>query len=189
MKIISKYKDYYDYLSGVWGIDPLIVLDRTSYDHLVPPDRGFGNEEYQFFICGKMICGYKLKGIDKILFGDDLIPYTEINTYSKKRYFKSEYLNFKWRREPLNLDLVDDASKLNEKENCPIIVKFNCYSTKLFKFPILSNFNFHRAISAEEIYHMLTEWLSRDRVVIKPISDKSKIELHGFSTKTSFRNM
>ena len=90
MKIISKYKDYYDYLSGVWGIDPLIVLDRTSYDHLVPLNRGFGNEEYQFFICGKMISGYKLKGIDKILFGDDLIPYTEINTYSKKRYFKSE---------------------------------------------------------------------------------------------------
>lgn len=31
MKIISKFKDYYDYLIGVYGQDPLKVLDRTKY--------------------------------------------------------------------------------------------------------------------------------------------------------------
>ena len=32
MKIISKYKDYYDYLSGIYGEDPLKVLDRREVD-------------------------------------------------------------------------------------------------------------------------------------------------------------
>ena len=32
MKILSNYKDYYDYLTGVYGEDPLIVLDRTKYN-------------------------------------------------------------------------------------------------------------------------------------------------------------
>ena len=31
MKIISKVKDYYDYLSGINGIDPLVVYDRRNY--------------------------------------------------------------------------------------------------------------------------------------------------------------
>jgi len=188
MKIISKYKDYYDYLAGLWGIDDLIVLDRTSYDHIIPHERSFDNEEYQFFICGKVISGYKIRGINKILFGDDLIPYTAINKYNKHIYFKKEYLNNKWSSTPIKLGLVDDPLGLNDKENCPIIVKYNYLNKKLFKFPILSNFNFHKAIGAEEIYHMLIEWLGRDKVIIKPIDNKSKIELHGFDNKTSFRN-
>ena len=32
MKIISKYKDYYDYLSGIYGEDPLKILDRREVD-------------------------------------------------------------------------------------------------------------------------------------------------------------
>lgn len=30
MKIVSKFKDYYDYLSGVWGEDPLLTYVRKS---------------------------------------------------------------------------------------------------------------------------------------------------------------
>ena len=30
MKIISKFKDYYDFLQGIYGVDPLLVLDRTK---------------------------------------------------------------------------------------------------------------------------------------------------------------
>ncbi len=28
MKIISKFKDYYDYLTGVYGVDPLVIYNR-----------------------------------------------------------------------------------------------------------------------------------------------------------------
>lgn len=186
MKIISKYKDYYDYLNGIWGIDDNIILDRTSFDNLTTREPTFKYEEYKFFICGKMISGYRLKGIDKILFGDDLIPFTYINKYNKKRFFKKEYLNVKYREESICLFLEDDLSYLNDKEGCPIIIK---YYNILYKFPILSKFNFHRIIDAENIYKMLTDWLSKDDIIIKSISDKEKIELHGFDNKTSFRNM
>ena len=30
MKIIDKYKDYYDYLQGIYGQDPLAVYDRRG---------------------------------------------------------------------------------------------------------------------------------------------------------------
>lgn len=187
MKIISKYKDYYDYLIGVWGSDPIIVLDRTKYDHLVPRDVQPNNhEEYQFFICGKMISGYKLKGIEKILFKDDLKPFVKVHEYDKSIYFKREWMNHSWRMNKLNLDLIEDATRLNEKENCPILVK---YANNIYHFPILSLFNFNRAISAEEIYLMITEWLGRDKIHLNPISNSEKIVLHGFDTRTSFRNV
>ena len=32
MKIISKYKDYYDYLTGIYGVDDKIVLDRRGWE-------------------------------------------------------------------------------------------------------------------------------------------------------------
>jgi hypothetical protein len=34
MKIISKHKDYYDYLQGIYGVDPLQIYDRRT-DNLV----------------------------------------------------------------------------------------------------------------------------------------------------------
>lgn len=30
MKIIDRYKDYYDYLSGIYGIDELVIFDRRE---------------------------------------------------------------------------------------------------------------------------------------------------------------
>lgn len=52
MKIISKYKDYYDYLVGIYEIDEKLVLDRTKFD--VP---SYSNV-VTFYICGKCIDGY-----------------------------------------------------------------------------------------------------------------------------------
>ena len=34
MKIISKFKDYYDYLQGVYGVDDKLIIDRTKYTPL-----------------------------------------------------------------------------------------------------------------------------------------------------------
>ena len=34
MKILGKYKDYYDYLQGVYGVDPLLTFDRR-YDNML----------------------------------------------------------------------------------------------------------------------------------------------------------
>ena len=34
MKIISKFKDYYDYLQGIYSVDDKLILDRTKYTPL-----------------------------------------------------------------------------------------------------------------------------------------------------------
>jgi len=59
MKIISKYKDYYDYLQGVWGMDEKLTLDRTDYSvtpnfkESVCPHLSI----VRFYICGWVVEG------------------------------------------------------------------------------------------------------------------------------------
>ena len=75
MKIISKFKDYYDYLSGIYGIDEKLVLDRTNF---TPTLKYYNNDHYslvRFIICDKMIEG--------IWNGNEFIYGNEIYTFFK----------------------------------------------------------------------------------------------------------
>lgn len=46
MRIITKIKDYYDYLQGVYGIDDKVIYDRRDAIYIDPSrgcmDMGFG---------------------------------------------------------------------------------------------------------------------------------------------------
>lgn len=48
MKIIDNKKDYYDYLSGVYGIDNLIVFDRRGSVPINPDCASLNGAEYYF---------------------------------------------------------------------------------------------------------------------------------------------
>lgn len=67
MKILSKYKDYYDYISGIYGEDPKLVLDRRT-------GSGFQDltedTKYFIFIGGFQIEGYYRGG--KMFYGESL---------------------------------------------------------------------------------------------------------------------
>ena len=78
MKIISKYKDYYDYLVGIYGEDPKLVLDRRDNDFFT-----YKKNKIQLFIAGNIIDGY-CDG-DKIYYGEDLEQFK-----SDYRYWKEE---------------------------------------------------------------------------------------------------
>lgn len=75
MKILSKYKEYYDYLSGIYGEDPLIILDRREgrvvKEHMA-------SEKITLYIGGYKIEGYNPKPESKhynggkIYWGDEL---------------------------------------------------------------------------------------------------------------------
>ena len=56
MKIISKYKDYYDYLQGIYGIDNNLILDRIKFSPI--------SYEYDNTIITLYICDYKIQGVD-----------------------------------------------------------------------------------------------------------------------------
>lgn len=190
MRIISKYKDYYDYLSGIWGIDEKLVLDRTEY-HTIP----YSPAEYtliRFFICDFQIEGMYING--RYLFGEELEPYIS----TKYKYMKGDDVYYihnpitsiwsyiRVLKKPLKL-----KSSPNIQLDCPILLSAGEKDKKYEKFPILKEYSFHRVYPAEEIYLMIIEWLGKRKDIQAPDNqtDKEKIVSHGFDTKTSFRKL
>ncbi len=70
MVLISNFKDYYDYLTGIYGVDPLVVYDRRpahwSYGGAPQPSSVYSSTKFlesfhvgdsevlSFYICGKL---------------------------------------------------------------------------------------------------------------------------------------
>lgn len=209
MKIISKYKDYYDFLQGVNGIDEKIVLDRTEFhvtEKLISEDSFF-----RFHICGYKIEGLYRKG--KFLYGKELEQYH----IQKNRFFskdnQDEYYCIKDSKSygGNTIDVLKEPKKLedgknpNEYLNCPILIehtfgKYECESDdyvynyswtrkrKYNKFPILKDHEINKVFSAEEIWIILYNWLSKEKTIENNQTDKEKIVSHGFDLKHSFRN-
>lgn len=215
MKIISQYKDYYDYLSGVWGEDPLIVLDRREFS---TPKNCLGyNGILKFFIGGYRIEGFQYE--NKIYFGEDLNQFEMVDKYSRygdywdfywfTSHIESEYktnglthedfimidkkykdLSYIRNTEKIVLKRpIKDLKNINEKFNCPILMLD--VSNKVVKNPVLKDFNINSVLPPEEAYQMIYDWLSLQKTksenILDTRNDKLKIESKGFDNKTSFR--
>jgi hypothetical protein len=197
MKILSKYKDYYDYLSGIWGEDPKLILDRRKGN---PKPIG---EKYDFqlkdtgkitlIICGKLIEGYRYQ--NKIYYGEDIkqfsnidnskwdgidYPYTTIRIGGNGLRIKDTYYA---------LELVGGYLDINKKYNCPILIKSG--REKWDEYPKLEELNLGSFIDAETIYSWLQEYLAKEvdeqQNIIPNLTDVQKLENKGFNKKTSFR--
>jgi len=186
MKILSQYKDYYDYLIGVYGVDDKIVLDRRN------------NQQYKFigksiqtgkiYFCNKVVDFvyddgkfYYLDEIikkygtpEKKLWYDRNDNYTVV--YIKGSHFHNDYVR---------IDIRD--TDINIKENCPIILEI--YGGDYWNYPKLSDLNFSKVYNPHDAFMMLTEWLSPKDKDINPLTDKEKIITNGFDIVTSFRNI
>lgn len=211
MKLISKYKDYYDYLTGIYGIDKKLVLDRTKFISI--KDISFTErDKVTFYICGFKIEGFHLNG--QFYYLDELKQFAkpidkwdrywggvDENQYSiivsslnnKSEYFQST--------------VIIDENKINEQVNCPILIKrqnglllgkikiksrYSSFSRTedihLDPFPILKEFNIQSVFTPEQLYLMLYNWLSKTKDIPNNLTDKEKIVGHGFDLKHSFRN-
>lgn len=84
MKIISKYKDYYDYLQGIWGVDEKLILDRTEF--FVQPYTPSNGTLIRFHICGYQVEGIFWKG--EYLYGTELERFLELKDKPSKFYRK-----------------------------------------------------------------------------------------------------
>lgn len=196
MRIISKYKDYYDYLSGIYGEDPKLILHRRNKEDYYLSD----NSMIELYIAD-----YKIEGLfigNKYLYGDQIKPY--IVDDSKKKYWwkKWAYLSKHYPRnyeESFHIKHKDleswcylkpmkDLELTNTKHNIPILIKT---TFGLKKYPKLSNLNLASFVPAETIYKWLSEWLSNQitnkEKQTKEITDILKIENKGFDKKRSFR--
>lgn len=208
MKILSRHKDYYDYLVGIWGEDEKLVLDRTNFTKI---GEFFLNDRviYCLHICGYQYDFYYMDG--KFIHGKEILEYFP----QKKREWwmrsfyhersgnwasiphssgKSGYYDNHWMyTEPVKSYVNDilGVSVLIEHYTGKLAINEGHRNGKHYcPFPILKDMDFARIVPAEEIWQLLTNWLSKqlDKKIPDTQTDKQKIIGKGFDLIKSFRH-
>ena len=218
MKIISPYKDYYDYLIGIYGEDPLIVLDRRNHKQ---PNWTFNhkhghinepiNSKYTLFIGGWLV-DFIHYG-DKFYFGEEILKipdlklkeryYLEFNENIYSNELKNDFWIFHQDGNSNPLKIFKKPVKINFNFNFSEIIaliKFN-YNYKLekydcivsYSYPKLFDINLNKFINAETIYHWIYDYLAEKNLEKENHKDNrndlQKLESAGFDKKLSFRNI
>jgi hypothetical protein len=190
MKIISKYKDYYDYLQGIYGVDNKVILDRTK-GTVIEPNQLSPYTERAFRKTIIAICGRKFDVVishDNIVYiGGSILkiatvkksPISKLLTY----FIKDDYNNL------IDVSVKPLPTTLNIEHNCPIL-GFNNLGDLIY-YPKLEVFKIGSVYSAKDIYIDLYNWIVKYNNPEFPDkrSDIEKIESHGFDRKISFRKM
>lgn len=110
MKILSKYKDYYDYLQGVWGSDPKLVLDRRTEElhrkeDLYSSPRPFSSERKGKYVAiginDKVYTGVYIFSEDKFYYGEELNELAESTGYNS---WHDKKWMLKWRSDNYQVD-------------------------------------------------------------------------------------
>ena len=191
MKIISKYKDYYDYLKGVYGEDIKLVLDRRKGS--AKPFVYHRNGVIQLFICGFVVEGFGKNG--KYYWGKELNDIAEkdfqIHYYDERGGVTHVISDgtpkrYNWHR--VRGNLIPDITQLNMRENCPIIIR---HYSEVFIMSKLQDIGVSKVLDAKTIWLMLSEWLGQRITASEPRvpigDDKLRLLAHGYDLKTSFR--
>lgn len=173
MKIISNFKDYYDFLQQ-HGIDEKVVYDRRT--------------EVQMWNGSFIKRGYNGPFLPR---EEDIVGFHICGNYIRLKFVNGKY-QFDTQR-PLNGTFVCDKqpnanpeyNNLNIKYDCPIVLSYN---REIVKNPKLSLFDFGKYISPEKIYQLLYDWCSTNFLPEDKRTDKEKIVSNGFDIKSSFRN-
>jgi len=217
MKIISPYKDYYDYLQGVYGIDEKVVYERVCYASINTKGdwqkTGLYKPQYiissdcRYEVCLLAICGtfYRVYIINgKFYFGLNYADFKEgkyshirkILPIDKFREFTGDLNNncAFWNYGDSSKDRYHlTKNDLNEKNNCPVLlIKGDRQSSGndiIAKNVRLSDFGINQIISPHDIYVAISNFLSREKPVVDNRTDVQKIIGKGFDKKTSFRNI
>ncbi len=199
MKIISKYKDYYDYLQGVYGVDEKLILDRRDFAN---PTIISDINIIRLYIAGNIIEGYQY--YDKFYYGKDIEqfarPESELNNRQLKEncYFvkRSKFHHDDY---VIRKSIVKDIKNVNEITKCPILMEHYWGANaevpnigNFIKYPKLELLNVKSVLKPHDIWIMLSSWLSsqiKDAVPNPEQTNKEKILAAGFDLKTSFRNV
>ena len=190
MKIISKYKDYYDYLQGIYGIDNKLILDRRDFDP-IPKDRC--NEKVQLIIGDKIVEGYHYN--NEYYFGQKRLDELNEITKSKKvdKWYKEKGITHWILDVRLNCNIRDFKNDTDFAICEYTVPKYrkNVNGGVQYKYPKLSDYNISHILDPHSIWLILNEYLSRKVTEQEPIvpvgDDKVRLISAGFDPKTSFR--
>lgn len=201
MKIISNFKDYYDYLQGIYGQDEKVVYERLCEcsNGCEPrtwskvPNLNFNQEIWPTYhtlaICNVMyrvaIYNSKFYHNEEV---DELKPlikkfnlhHPQLSHMSVAQDF---YENTKYFRTPIDRRKTD----INTKYNCPIIY-IDSYSW-LYKNVKLSQFGIGSIYPADKLFEDIYNFITKDPIIVDTRTDIQKLECAGFDKKTSFRNI
>ncbi len=191
MKIISRSKDYYDYLQGIYGMDEKIIYKRPV-TALYYPTR---SQLIAVFLCGLKIYGYYDEPSKKFYYGEAMKRFGK--PYCKRGEEVGNYIILPELRERFG-DIINtsvsilpqpDLQKINEKYGEPVCYKpvnFNDITSEP-QFPNLQSIDFNKYMDAKTIWLKISDWLSPKDIPMPARPDKEKIISHGFDLKTSFR--
>lgn len=210
MKIISKVKDYYDYLTSKYGLDETIVFDRREF---YLPSK---HEPSLFFSTERFPTDKPLKKSwhnpegrgdlhSAVLEVGNMFYSFEIERYLENKESKQAVMNWTLKyqirgekhhhfgKTPLTFYTHTELTKHYSLDRFP---KMICYSYYQNKPGILSNLILKQTpipsiITPEEIYQELYAYISglKDVGFSDTRDDVQKLLSAGFDKKTSFRNM
>lgn len=206
MKIVSKFKDYYDFLSGKYGIDFKVVYDRTSKvetgpqkyfsdgewkpPHLECPER---SDLWYVAVCGMMFTAYYTDrvwhfGAEAVrVMGEDLrkrgnnVPFHACD-YNPYKFNQPMHL-------PDGIASEFEPTDANDRYGCPVLLCRNPRFPEgwVWRNVNLSTLKFARAIEPEKMWTLICNWLSREKEVVDTRTDTMKAQSKGFNDK-SFKN-
>lgn len=217
MYIISPVKDYYDYLSHIYGPDKSITYSRRPFDKTKFELSGMGHititqknlpsvpckyysrsefDKYDFklvSICAKpyLIIKYvtdsKFELYEKSKFSDTLF-----NSLNRRSYFtKESYLSQLGKESKA---LLEVSRKLDAPVFCLDVNYRNDTAYIDVNIPILGDLGIASIYPPDQIYQDISYFLcntirpSPDTLVNDNLTSKEKIISHGFDLKQSFRH-
>jgi hypothetical protein len=216
VRIISKHKDFWHYLTGVYGIDNKIIYDITDGYGVIDnqpytdvTNRVIYPSNLELHICGTKYIGvwddgcyrWSLEYLNNLY-----VRYmTELHGHFRNVWMSdiSDYIHVKpddqiyWRRFkksriPEVRDTVGIPSNLNVEHKCPVIWVNNVNHWKRdYNYnPILLKTNIQSVLPAEEIYLKITNFLSyKEPEINMSPTDMNRFESKGFDKKSSFRKL
>jgi hypothetical protein len=196
MKIVSRFKDYYDHLVGKYGYDEKVIYTRKTIKHnkssyaekkemIYKTLDNFVQREFSIF---------DLK-TDKYC----LLMYLVIGS----RVFKGLIYqnNIKWNLPKEEIEELPNYIKyyyqntdiIQVPEDVPVFMSFKCLEGDIkhrsfsLENPNLSMFKVVKILSAEDCYVEIYNKLIKTKDVPDNMTNKEKILSHGFDLKKSFR--
>lgn len=181
MKIISKQKDCYDYLTGIYGIDELKILDRRGWekhnnDFLFPSFTSYYSDEYdKDNKCETRV--FSILGIRyHVCYGENKKVWLKPDETKKDRKWGKLFRNKR-------------KTSVNRDSRLPFVIHH--YSRENDVSPIiLNNYELAKVLSIDQVYKdldLFLGWLNDNPEISNNQTNKNKIQSHGFDLKTSFR--
>lgn len=188
MLVLSKYKDYYDHLAHIFGVDEKIVLDRRQNEQ--PKWNNWRGEKVILYICDHVIEGWRDKH-GEFFWQGDLEHIGEWNDRQKCYRIEVPGKSHYWNYVDVYPEFCKAKQKLNTESGVAVLLAGearNLPDRVICRYPKLSEMGINKIIPAQDIYLLLCEWLAPKDGESAPQTDKEKIVANGFDTKDSFRN-